>query len=1676
MPTPTPVINTASETLPNLQEVGIHHDFIKNTVREAVRQAPHQVMSKLPEHALSLPAWYTGATQAQREALKEIQALNSLSMTAVNTYLDQVQTVNTFASPLLKAALLKRFGIECDVEKNIITHTKLNLFTQEVESSTTQTLLQAALHNFDESQAQPDGFPKGSYLWTHQSEGSDKPAPRLIDIPPVDFARLCRDLDIGGKYQAHLTRIFNPADSAANHQLIHTFERHDRDVLMLQAQIALMKGDISTSTHSLLIRYAQGEEKPLFNTLPLTCNALHMDDIPFNSMILSHGDPLELDRRCILYIPGDPISCIKEYPSIRMASADWMRKMQDAQYRQFFIHLAPQSQKLRLLKRLNLRFIKHNNDPLEMTRTPVRGNLFSHLVEYKKFQLLNDARFLAVPTSEINRVSLINRLEHYFDVSLNVLNVAALFIPGLGEVMTVVFAAQILTDLYHGIEAWEQNDQALAWSYTRSVLINVAFIAAAGKLAKEFTAPPVIEKSPLVEELDMFELPDGSQQLWKPDLTQFEHDVPHTASTKADKRGLYTHQNKSYVALEGKQYQVQHQSENTYRLKHPSRPDAYSPLITSNGQGAWIHEIEEIDTWATTTFVRRLDTSLQGLSDEQALSLLKASGTEESAVRQSFIDQKAPPALLDDCVQRLKARLELKRFIAQMRAGDTTADPLLQLTVMTHHEMWTPKKNLRCIDSSGKVIMEYGPVTEGKTPVIQVLDSQVREGQLLKTVLMSLSNAEIESLIGTDPVTGTVVLDLNEQATLLSSRIADHAQHLQENVLDAVYAQSQESEDLWVKKLKEAHPTLPLSAANEIISTANTSEIVQLEAGRIALRLQEEARLLEEENRLMRAYEGFYFDYRTSPDAHKLILHSLADMPGWPTDFRLEVHDLKLSGTLLDQVGAPDASIRKVLVKQGDRYITYNGEDQMLHPLDDMYTSVLHALPDLQRAELGFPHTSQGQQLKEALKQHQPLTRSRLRTVLGMPPEILAPRSPLRLAKGRTGYPRLEIEGARCTRAPFACISTHPRRIRHLKSKLYPAHSTEDVQNFIGVDSLFSREGLNRLEALNKELKGLKKTLEDWQQEPLEFVQISDAHIRQVHLRDKARFADKLIKCWQRTPDSGNLVHGSRLDFSNTQLGTLPTLEADFSHVTSLKMNNQYLHPSMDSFLKHFPSLRELSLESAHLRKLPESLFTLQELNVLKLHKNKLAFTEETAGKLANLKKITVLDLSHNKLDLLPDFSQMTELRRLNLSQNRLTQWPAGVNQLQHLTHFDLRANSITSLPAGYFQLPAIRLRSTFLHDNPLNARTHDLVNELRTRLGLPLETRVHVADTPHPANLWLSADTPPADIRLKNELWDALHAEPDSENFFKVIRDLVASADYERDRILLTDRVWQVLETAALDSEFRATVFAHSIENETCVDRVSTLFSRFGYRVLLREALLAEGAEKELALLKLMKSEVRLIELNDIAQTQIELQQAAYETARRNAQLSVSEIDRLKPDPLEVKLIYQVDLAKRLELLWQPAHMKFRNVAKVTPAQIEDAYQIVVNKEARPGFMAKQLLEQEPWKNHIESTYKASIKTSNALFDQRYLELENLRETHQLWVDATQAGDQALLTSLQSELKQLAEKLVIDERKVFTQSSAFEDLYHAELTAVATNKAKTLEQITQGILDKKLLEVIEEE
>ena len=50
-------------------------------------------------------------------------------------------------------------------------------------------------------------------------------------------------MDIGGRYQQHLETIFNPGSAHEKMQLEQLFIRHERDVLRLQADIALMKKD-----------------------------------------------------------------------------------------------------------------------------------------------------------------------------------------------------------------------------------------------------------------------------------------------------------------------------------------------------------------------------------------------------------------------------------------------------------------------------------------------------------------------------------------------------------------------------------------------------------------------------------------------------------------------------------------------------------------------------------------------------------------------------------------------------------------------------------------------------------------------------------------------------------------------------------------------------------------------------------------------------------------------------------------------------------------------------------------------------------------------------------------------------------------------------------------------------------------------------------------------------------------------------------------------------------------------------------------------------------------------------------------------------------------------------------------------------------------------------------------
>lgn len=81
------------------------------------------------------------------------------------------------------------------------------------------------------------------------------------------------------------------------------------------------------------------------------------------------------------------------------------------------------------------------------------------------------------------------------------------------------------------------------------------------------------------------------------------------------------------------------------------------------------------------------------------------------------------------------------------------------------------------------------------------------------------------------------------------------------------------------------------------------------------LRLSQQAGEAAHQLRVARAYEGLYLDELHNTDTERLELHSLAALPGWPADLRLEIRDYSFSGRLHDSLGPDDAPIRKVLIR-----------------------------------------------------------------------------------------------------------------------------------------------------------------------------------------------------------------------------------------------------------------------------------------------------------------------------------------------------------------------------------------------------------------------------------------------------------------------------------------------------------------------------------------------------------------------------------------------------------------------------------------------------------------------------------------------------------------------------------------------------------------------------------------
>ncbi|WP_250965634.1 NEL-type E3 ubiquitin ligase domain-containing protein [Pseudomonas sp. CG7] len=1621
MPMPIPVITEPGMT-PQPESRGVHFDLLKQRVPDWYIGAAMRRQQALSDHDLELPAWYAKASHATRTRLKEQHSRYRDSLNLIDSALGSIEDIRAFAKPLLTQAIQKEFKRTLDVEavyyarqyglktRKDLGSTLLHRLTGEAWDTYEYrgaSLLETALANFEPDEELKLDCDGCHVITTTSLSASGTPKPTLdavragaLPIAPHAFARLCRKLDLGRRYQQHIRAIARPADDDARKRLDQQLRDHHKQALALSAEVAWAKADISQDTYQMLRQVIGDHDGVMLDGRPVTFTSLKIFDTELVGPLLIGPDREKTRRleRMVAYLPGDPEHPLKEYASSTEFMIELRRRLHGIAYRRFFSRCIPLSQQGTFIKQFDQLYqpspqadaqsdypLKPSLNNLRMAASPIPGALWEALRREQLQKIEMDARAVAVPSADEDKVARLARLESWTHTVIDVLTHLAFVVPALGPLMLTVAAVQMFEEAFEGIEAFEQGETKEMWGHFSSVALNTVFIAAGAKVL------PKIQASASVDQLEAVERANGESRLWKPDLTPYRSPLRPLAGAVPDSLGLYEVSGREVLPLEEHYYEVQQDpATHRYRIRHPSRPDAYQPKLTHNGSGAWNHELERPQGWQGATLMRRLGHRVKDFSDHELEQIRIASGISEGVLRRLHVDGEPMPALLADTVKRFDLARQVDTFIGQLQSEDSRrqdeADPVTQLHLLAGYGPWPSGLRLQVKDGAGKTLWQYVRPSESAVPVRDVIipEEKVRTPSVLKNLIEAVDATGKDLLASTRPAIAKTNMDARIRQ--LRINLAEVAQREKIQLLNDYYARGQEPTDPRVALIKARVPSVPTGAIEQMIAHANRGELQQMAAWNnadrtqtkpIPLRIAEELRHCQRAVRLNRAYEGLYQPALATADTPRLVLATLKTLPGWSDTVRIELRDDHATGALVDSIGPLEAAQTKIVVRDGARYQALDDHGNELSHWGRLFAALHHALPDAGREAMGRPSIHQGALLEKALGE-MPLERNALARTLGLPTIKPSFRSPMRLASGGFAYP---LSGLRA-------LLGLGRSVESRVLELYPNYTNEQVQVLL---ASLGDGAVAELKRRKVELDMLDRDLDRWANTTTWIY--SGDRMEQVPPVRKRGVAEQIKRCWRRqTPlvtAADGRPAGYQLDLGRLTVGHLPDLSADFSHVASLKMAGMDLsQQACESFLSGFSSLRWLDMSDNRLTTIPAAVGPMNGLTKLLLTNNALSLTPRCIEILQGLTRLKVLNFENNPLGQLPDFSRMSDLRGLGLKGTGINTWPAGLRGLP-LEFVDLRDNQLTDVPDALVNptaadaLATARVNGvTFLQGNPLSAATqqrlHDYWADLWRVHPEWITLRQHGAfghaATGTAANVqqWLQ-NLPDGQLAEKRALWQSLASEPQSGELFELLNRLATSYQGEEHYADLQLRVWRMLEAASGSTELRRELFELA-GAPACEDRAALSFSYLEIRLMIHNAKAAASGEEEAAtLLRLAKGLFRLDEVERIALQDVQKRRDAI--AARSDLTPAQRTRQLRNiEEVEVRLAYRVGLKDRLALPGQPEGGRFIHMGNVTSLMLDDAAKQVLALDDSPRLL-QSIVGREFWIDFLKQQHQPAFE-----------------------------------------------------------------------------------------------------
>ena len=998
------------------QETSIHHEFIKEALPAWVADASLERVQALKLGLSGIPRWSKEASSALHSSLKKTMVASWKAQNDVDRMLGELQDVYAFAEPLLQQALKQQYGVDIDVRSTylkLFSPAKLSPWAHNITggvSSRTVSVLDAALHNFALNEVL---LSDSQFISRPDELGHFEVLDIRNKVSIEQFKTVCRELDIGARYKEHLESYLRPTDGLAKGVVQHRIIKSQKAALSAAMDWALMRKDISANGYRLVKGITEGVKGLKLEGIPVRYYHLTMLDTRLHGIVLIAGDldAAGAGRRLIAYVPNDPDHPLKEYASLGEFALELTRQLRDAgqaptrdglpnrrSYQQFFSRFVAHQQRGHFFAELNSKLVvitRHEKEwgvdlPVwretavdnprlrfgtlkfeEDTETRFNGDLWVYLYQVQQNKILNDAREMVISTADADRMERWAWFDNLEKMLSDVLNAALLvvtpFVPFLGEAMMAYMVYQLVSEVVEGVvdlaEGVYLEGAEHLIGFAES-LIQLGTFGAGMKLGSEVVLPKL---SSFIEGSKPVTLANGDKRLWGQNLEAYQRDLMLSADSKPDDQWLHRHEGKPILNLDTRYFELNKDPQTgKHRVQHPARPDAYQPVVESNGEGAFVIEGEQPHLWDDDTLMARLGQSMKGLADAYG-DIRTVSRSDVNAIRRMYVDKERALPLLSDTVTRFRIDHDIQTFIEQIGSEHPQdylkADPAFQFRLLDG--VW-PGRAIELVGADGQVLEVIG---RADASPVRIRKDRLIDGDLLKTLLAHLDQAETKTLMNNE--FGAPVLAAEVNARQLRLELAKLAKNRRTGLFEARYRQlenARSAKSALVRNIQDRVPDLPGTVAQELLAIASPEELQDIARAKLSDRLENLARWALRDVRSARAYEGLHLKSVDNPDTRRLALHSLENLPGWNPDVRIDVHRFELGGALLDSIGKEDAAIRRTIVEREDlTFQAYDDEGNALNAGSDFYSSILQALPDAERNALNI-HIGQGRQLKEAIR------------------------------------------------------------------------------------------------------------------------------------------------------------------------------------------------------------------------------------------------------------------------------------------------------------------------------------------------------------------------------------------------------------------------------------------------------------------------------------------------------------------------------------------------------------------------------------------------------------------------------------------------------------------------------------------------------------------------------------